>query len=99
MKLNLISVFLLTTMLLALANAQLLPCSDADEEVARDNASGREFESCSKALLSPCQFTATYTDGSQETYNSPDGQHCVNAGGLAPTGTCKHGTCSRKHKR
>jgi len=97
MKLNLISIFLLTTMLLALANAQLSPCTGEEEQLAKENAGDRTFASCSKGILG-CKFIATYTDGTTRLYNSPDGQACLQVNGLLPNGNCMDGQCSCKYK-
>jgi len=59
-------------MLLVLANAELFHCTEADEQVAEEHVNGRTLKSCTKPVLHGCKLIATYTDGSQNTYNSPN---------------------------
>jgi len=84
-------------MLLAVANAQN-PSSQVEEQICKDNENGREFEKASKAQRNDCKVKCEYTDGSNDIYDSPNGQMCAAVVSIVPSGSCIDGRCSCKYK-
>ncbi|XP_054718896.1 uncharacterized protein LOC129228254 [Uloborus diversus] len=67
--------------------------TDGEREVCERNAGEKEVEDVKKDRPRSCHVVCTYEDGSENTYNSPDGQLCCDMVGVGPTGTCKDGKC------
>lgn len=70
-------------------------CKSTEKQICEDSAakSDRTLDEAIKDRPISCKIICKYTDGSQDTQNSPDGQMCDDVVGVAPTGFCRYGSC------
>ncbi|XP_054724398.1 uncharacterized protein LOC129234424 [Uloborus diversus] len=89
--------------LLVLVSCTLITCqigppayvpTEGEKEICANNANGRTVENVMKDRPQSCHVVCSYSDGQDETYNSPDGQLCCDMVGVGPTGLCRNGKCA-----
>lgn len=64
-------------------------------QICQDQAesTGKQIDKAAKDRPRSCRVQCSYTDGTRENLNSPDGQPCEDMVGVGPTGACRDGSC------